>query len=78
MYLPVEIEAQHQVYESVEHPNDVLVYVYSARVQPRNDDPHGEQTQEPEHRVDQVIVDLFRILHLVHDDVVRPEKGNDV
>jgi hypothetical protein len=78
MYLPVEIEAQHQVYESVKHPYDVLVYVYRARVQPRNDYPHGEQTQQPEHCVDQVLVDLFRILHLVHDDVVGPEKGYDV
>ena len=52
MYLPVEIETKHQVYHPIQHPNYVLVYKYGACVQSRNDDPHGDEAQHAEHRID--------------------------
>lgn len=78
MYLSIEIEAKHEVYETIQHPNYVLIYENGAGIQPSNNDPHGDEAQDTEHRIDLLVVDLLRVLHLVHDDVVSPKEGDDV
>ena len=78
MYLSIEIEAKHEVYQTVQHPDYVLIYENGARIQTSNNDPHGDEAQDTEHRIDLLVVDLLRVLHLVHDDVVSPKEGDDV
>jgi hypothetical protein len=78
MYLFIEIEAKHEIYEAVQHPDYVLIYENGAGIQPSNNDPHGDEAQDTEHRIDLLVVDLLRVLHLVHDDVVSPKEGDDV
>ena len=76
--LPVEVQTQHQVDEPVQGPDHVLIDIVGAAVKAANDEPETDEGDQGKQQCHDHVVHLLRILHLVHDNIVREEEAQDV
>jgi len=78
VYLSIEVEAEHKIYQTIEQSDDVLINVNGSCVQPCNENPNCQQDKDSEETIHKGHVDFWCILHAIHYDIVRPEERYDI